>query len=242
MLTLPATLFKAALTLLLLVQGNPNIDATLRAQAVAVATQAIQVAHQAGAPDVSSITVSPAPGVSTTSVSQGLTGVTIGHYTMHVPTGFAVTPVSATITSVPVYSFTAGTENFFVALHPYVVSDAQKSGTCTVAASGSGVFPSAVYCEGNTMTSSFQTKDWRVFYGINYSDRTMDCTTLSGCANPPAAERYGKTYIFVVPDVQHNMLVEFYAPTASYGASQNSDGFEGVAATIRTTVLPSLTR
>ncbi|OGN09626.1 MAG: hypothetical protein A3J46_00150 [Candidatus Yanofskybacteria bacterium RIFCSPHIGHO2_02_FULL_41_11] len=185
-------------------------------------------------------TKSPTPTSSTKTKSIDLAG----KYTVNVPVDFTVTEVSKAITKVPVYALESPDgHNISISVHSYTSAESQVPGECIVSNNfDAGKFSAPIFCEGLNLVDSFTISGNRyVKYGTVISDTSLDCTMNSPCpVKVPAETRYSKGYVFVVPDKAHNTVIEFFAGDAAREPSNSVKGFEGVSATLRDTIIPSL--
>ena len=168
-----------------------------------------------------------------------------GKYTVNVPVDFTVTEVSKAITKIPVYSLgSPDGHNISISVHSYTSAESQVPGDCVVSKSfDTGTLAAPIFCEGLNLVDSFTISGNRyVKYGTVVSDTSLDCTMNSPCPVKVSAEtRYSKEYVFAVPDKSRNTIIEFFAGDASRGSSNSVKGFEGISATLRNVIIPSLT-
>jgi hypothetical protein len=121
-------------------------------------------------------------------------------------------------------------------VHPFLSSNSYIDGKCSI----SPDFTKA-YCEGATLANSFTTPSGqKVFYGIRSDDLAApdNCGMNSKCSPPPVNERYSITYIFVIDEID-SQLIEFWADDAVRKSSPEIKSFEGVAQILHDTIIPS---
>ncbi len=168
-----------------------------------------------------------------------------GKYSIEVPNNFSVTAVPQNITNVPNYSFQdSNSDQFSVALLPYLSAQSQIPGQCAVSTTyEAGVVGAPVFCEGLILTNWFTISNGLLAkYASRVADMTTQCTMNSPCPlKVPQDSRYSVDYVFLVPDKERQTLVEFFAGDAARMPSSQVQGFKGVAALLRDSIIPSLT-
>jgi hypothetical protein len=105
------------------------------------------------------------------------------------------------------------------------------------------VLKSGVVSYGDTMLSdSFKLSNGlSAYWGSGISDADKDgsrCSMNSGCTLAPPDQRYSVGYTFAVPDPANKVIIVF--SNHLYQGSATVDGFEGAAALLHDSVLPSL--
>lgn len=167
-----------------------------------------------------------------------------GQYSIEVPDNFSSTEVPRTITNVPNYTFQVANSNqFSVALLPYLSSQSQSPGQCAVSTTyDTGVVSAPVFCEDLMLTNWFTLSNGLMAkYASRVTDMTTQCSMNSPCpVNVPQETRYAVDYVFLIPDKARQTLVEFFAGDAARLPSSHVQGFKGVAILLHDSIIPSL--
>ena len=167
-----------------------------------------------------------------------------GKYSIEVPIDFSVAEVPGNITDVPNYTFQdSNSDQFSVALLPYVSAKSQIAGKCAVSTTyDTGVISAPVFCEGLILTNWFTISGGLVVkFDTRVADLTTQCTMNSPCpVKVPPDSRYAVDYVFLIPDKETQTLVEFFAGDAARIPSGQAQGFKGVAVLLHDSIIPSL--
>jgi hypothetical protein len=165
-------------------------------------------------------------------------------YAIQVPSDCSIYQVTPHITNLRAYSIraTSDAELFFVALYPYMSSESPIMGTQFTPPKWSVLKSGVVSYGGTTLSNSFKLSNGlNAYWGVQISDTDKDgshCSMNSGCTLAPPDQRYNVVYTFAVPDPANKVILVF--SNDLYQGAATVNGFEGAAAILHNSILPSL--